>query len=181
MDDQGEPVERSEQFIECDTLLLSVGLIPENELSKAAGMSIDPKTGGPFVNDYFETDVEGLFSCGNVLHVNDVVDNVAAEGEIAAQGAYYRIMGKMPSMDSTMWLEGDETIGQIVPQRISGPRDTTLHIRVKKPMNRMILRVGDGFEKKYPYARPSEMTWVKVPKQVFHEAAGPVMVRCEEY
>lgn len=179
VDDQWNPVEGSEQFIECDTLLLSVGLIPENELSKAAGVAIDPKTGGPYVSDYFETSVDGFFSCGNVLHVNDVVDNVSLEGETAAYGAFHRIKG-LPAERPSLTIEGDDTIGQIVPQRISGLRDRTFHIRVKRPMNKFVLRVGDHFEKKLPYARPSEMIWVKVPKDVLGDVRGSVTVRCEE-
>jgi hypothetical protein len=76
-------------------------------------------------------------------------------------------------------IEADETIGQIVPHRVSAQKDTTLHIRVKRPMKMVTLRVGDGFEKKLPYARPSEMIWVTVPKEVLRVTSGPVMVRCE--
>jgi len=178
VDEQWNPVEGTGQFIECDTLLLSVGLIPENELSKAAGVAIDPKTGGPYVSDYFETSVEGFFSCGNVLHVNDVVDNVSLEGETAAYGAFHRIKG-LPAERLTLAIEGNDTIGQIVPQRISGLRDTTFYIRVKRPMKKFVLRVGDRFEKKLPYARPSEMIWVKVPKDVLGDLRGSVTLRCE--
>jgi hypothetical protein len=156
-----------------------VGLIPENELSKDAGVAMDARTGGAYVNDYFETSLQGIFSCGNVLHVNDVVDNVSTEGESAAHGAYLRVKGRMPDMTSVVLLQGDDTIGQIVPHRVSGQKDTTLHIRVKRPMAKSTLRVGEGFEKKLPFARPSEMIWVTVPKEVFRDASGPVMVRCE--
>lgn len=179
VDDQWNPVQGTEQRIDCDTLLLSVGLIPENELSKAAGMAMDSRTGGAYVNDYFETSLQGVFSCGNVLHVNDVVDNVSSEGESAAHGAYLRVKGRMPDMASLVLLQGDETIGQIVPHRVSGQNDATLHIRVKRPMGKLTLRVGAGFEKKIPFARPSEMIWVTVPKEVFRNTSGPIMVRCE--
>jgi len=76
-------------------------------------------------------------------------------------------------------IEPDETIGQVVPHHVSAQNDATLHIRVKRPMKKMTLRVGDGFEKKLPFARPSEMIWVTVPKEVFRGASGPVVVRCE--
>jgi thioredoxin reductase len=178
VDDRWNPVEGTAQRVACDTLLLSVGLIPENELSKAAGVMIDPKTGGAYVNDYFETDVEGLFSCGNVLHVNDVVDNVSLEGESAAHGAFHRIKG-IAMERSIISIEGDQTIGQIVPQRVSGLRDTVFHIRVKKPMKKLTLRLGDRFEKKYPYARPSEMICLKVPMDVFKDVHGSMMFCCE--
>jgi NADPH-dependent 2,4-dienoyl-CoA reductase/sulfur reductase-like enzyme len=180
VDDRWNPVPGTERRIDCDTLLLSVGLIPENELSKAAGVAIDQRTAGALVSDFFETTVPGVFSCGNVLHVNDVVDNVSSEGETAAHGAYLRLRGRMPDGAAMVPVEADETIGQIVPHHVSAQNDTTLHIRVKKPMKKVTLRVGDGFEKKLPFARPSEMIWAKVPKEVFQTAKGRVLVRCEE-
>jgi len=183
VDPEWKPVKGTEQFVDCDTLLLSVGLIPENELSKMAGVSIDPRTGGPFVNDFLETNVKGIFSCGNVLHVNDVVDNVSNEGEMAALGARFRITGKMPQLEKMISLEGDDTIGQIVPQTLSGDREATLYIRVKSPMDRMKLGIGDIYEKKYPYARPSEMIYMKIPKKAFsgmRPGKKSLKVLCEE-
>jgi NADPH-dependent 2,4-dienoyl-CoA reductase/sulfur reductase-like enzyme len=180
VDTQWNPIKGTEQCFDCDTLLLSVGLIPENELSKMAGVSIDSRTGGPFVNDFLETDVKGIFSCGNVLHVNDVVDNVSNEGEMAALGARFRITGKMPKLEKVINLEGDDTIGQIVPQTLSGDREVTLYIRVKSPMERMKLGIGDIYEKKYPYARPSEMIHMKIPKKVFLEM-GPQVNKLKVY
>jgi thioredoxin reductase len=115
VDAEWNPIAGTEKFIECDTLLLSVGLIPENELSKMAGVSLDPLTGGAYVNEFLETDVPGIFSCGNVLHVNDYVDEVSTEGEIAARGARHRIKGKLSDEKKLIAIEGDETIGQIVP------------------------------------------------------------------
>ena len=166
VDSSWNPTPGTEDRMECDTLLLSVGLIPENELSKMAGVSIDPRTGGPYVTEFMETNVEGIFSCGNVLHVNDLVDNVSTEGEIAAHGACYRIQGKMPEPERMIFLKSDEeTIQQIIPQQISGARETTLNIRVKKPMEKMSIGIGDYYEQKFPYARPSEMIWLKIPEK----------------
>jgi len=177
------PVAGTEKFIECDTLLLSVGLIPENELSKMAGVSLDPQTGGAYVDEFLETDVQGIFSCGNVLHVNDYVDEVSSEGEIAARGAQHRIKGKLSDEKNLIAIAGDETIGQIVPQAISGQRPVTFYIRVKHPMKKLTLRIGDIFEKKFAYARPSEMMRVRLPKKVLAEMK-PVITRltvsCEE-
>jgi thioredoxin reductase len=166
VDDRWNPVQGTEQRIDCDTLLLSVGLIPENELSRAAGVAMDSRTGGAFVNDFFETSLLGVFSCGNVLHVNDVVDNVSSEGESAARGAYLRLKGRMPDQRAMVPIEADESIGQIVPHHVSARNDATLHIRVKRPMKKVTLRVGDGFEMKLAYARPSEMIWVTVPRSL---------------
>ena len=177
------PIADTEKFIECDTLLLSVGLIPENELSKMAGVALDPQTGGAYVNEFLETDVPGIFSCGNVLHVNDYVDEVSAEGEIAARGARHRIKGKIAGEKNLIAIVGDETIGQIVPQAISGQRPVTFYIRVKRPMEKLTLRIGDIFEKKFAYARPGEMMRARLPKKLFDELKPTVTrlnVSCEE-
>ncbi|MCR5719904.1 MAG: FAD-dependent oxidoreductase [Lachnospiraceae bacterium] len=85
--DDFAPIPGTKKHYDCDTLLLSCGLIPENELSVAAGMELDPKTGGPFVNKDFETPKRGIFACGNVLHVHDLVDNVSKESVLAGEGA----------------------------------------------------------------------------------------------
>jgi len=183
VDDRWNPVQGTEQRIDCDTLLLSVGLIPENELSRVAGISIDSKTGGAYVNEHFETRLEGVFSCGNVLHVNDTVDNVSAEGHAAALGAYAHICGKRPEDKRLITLEGDGSIGQIVPQALSGGQDTTLFVRVKRPMKKMTLKVGGVFEKKYPYARPGELIRTTIPHKAFSgldSSVKTVKVTCEE-
>ena len=178
------PIAGTETFIACDTLLLSVGLIPENELTKMAGVSLDPWTAGPRVTEFLETNIQGIFSCGNVLHVNDYVDAVSTEGEIAAQGVHYRISDRMPKASNLISLDGDESIGQIVPQTISGKRPVTLYMRVKHPMQKMTLRIGDIFTKRYPYARPSEMIRVRLPEKVIAEMKPSVIrlnVSCKEY
>ena len=178
-----QPLEGTEHFIACDTLLLSVGLIPENELSKMAGVSLDPQTGGAYVNELLETDVPGIFSCGNVLHVNDYVDEVSNEGEIAARGAHNRIKGRPAGKKKKIAFVGNKAIGQIVPQAISGQRPVTLCIRVKRPMEKLTLRIGDIFEKKIPYARPSEMIQIRLPKKILSELEPSTVrlkVSCEE-
>ena len=183
VDAEWNPVAGSEKFIECDTLLLSVGLIPENELSKMAGVLLDPRTGGAVVNEFLETSVPGMFSCGNVLHVNDYVDAVSTEGEIAARGAQSRIRGKPAGTKKMIALVGSQTIGQIVPQAISGQQPVTFCIRVKRPMGRLTLRIGDIFEKKIPYARPSEMIQIRLPKKIFSDmepSTARLKVSCEE-
>ena len=183
VDAEWNPVAGTEKFIECDTLLLSVGLIPENELSKMAGVSLDPRTGGAVVNEFLETSVPGIFSCGNVLHVNDYVDEVSAEGEIAAQGSQHRIKGKLANEKNLISIVGDETIGQIVPQAISGQRSVTFNIRVKHPMEKLTLRIGDIFAKKISYARPSEMIRMRLPKKIFSDvepSATRLNISCKE-
>ena len=147
-----------------------------------AGVIIDPVTGGAFVNDLLETNIKGIFSCRNVLHVNDIADAVSYEGEIAAVGAHYHIRGKSTGPE-TVSIKSDDSIGQVVPQRVSRQRDTIISLRVKKPMNAMTLRVGDIFKKTFPYARPSEMIWIKLARKKFDELGAGVKelkVSCEE-
>lgn len=184
VDERWQPLAGTEQFIACDTLLLSVGLIPENELSKMAGVSLDPGTGGAYVDELLETSVRGIFSCGNVLHVNDYVDEVSNEGEIAARGAQSRIKGKPVGKKKKIALIGNKTIAQIVPQTISGQRSVALSIRVKRPMEKLTLRIGDIFKKRIPYARPSEMIQIRLPKKIFNEmdpSTARLKVNCEEH
>ncbi len=177
------PIAGTEKFIECDTLLLSVGLIPENELSKMAGVFLDPRTGGAVVNDFLETSLPGIFACGNVLHVNDYVDSVSTEGEIAARGALRRIRGKPTGTKKMITFVGNQAIGQIVPQAVSGKQPVTICIRVKRPMQKMTLRIGDIFTKKIPYARPSEMIRIRLPQKIFREmkpSTDRLKLSCEE-
>ena len=87
VDLEGKPIQGTEEFCKCDTLLLSVGLIPENELSKVAGVCLDDITNGPIVNESLETSIEGIFACGNVLHVHDLVDDVSKEAAYAGKNA----------------------------------------------------------------------------------------------
>ena len=183
VDTDWNPIDGTEKLIACDTLLLSVGLIPENELSKLAGVSLDPQTGGAYVNEVLETRVPGIFSCGNVLHVNDYVDEVSNQGEIAARGAFYRIKNRMPAREMRISIAGDQTVGQVVPQTISGELPVTFYIRVKRPMQKMTLRIGEIFEKKIPYARPSEMIQVRLSKKGFSQmepSTTRLKVSCED-
>ena len=87
VDDKGKPIKSTEEYYSCDTLMLSVGLIPENELSREMGVDINPVTNGPRVNESLETSVEGVFACGNVLHVHDLVDYATLEAQNAGRNA----------------------------------------------------------------------------------------------
>ncbi len=106
VDDKRRPIEGTEQVIACDTLLLSVGLLPENELSRNCGVELSPVTGGPVVNESLQTNIPGIFACGNVLHVHDLVDNVSAESSLAGANA-------------AKFLRG-ETSGRGIPVKATG-------------------------------------------------------------
>jgi hypothetical protein len=111
------------------------------------------------------------------------VDEVSNEGEIAARGATSRIKGRPVGKKRKIGLVGDKTIGQIVPQAISGQRPVRICIRVKRPMEKLRLRIGDIFERKIRYARPSEMIQIRLPKKIFSElepSTARLKVSCEE-
>jgi len=152
-----KPINGTEQMIECDTLLLSVGLIPENELSRMAGVETDPLTGGPVVDQWRETNVSGIFAGGNVVHVHDLVDDVSWEAEIsgawAARFARKEEMGK----EKRIILKPGRNIRYIVPQTISAQHDVTLYARVKDMEENVTLKGGDIFAKSLRVVKPGEM------------------------
>jgi len=151
-----KPVNGTEQMTECDTLLLSVGLIPENELSRMAGVALDPLTGGPVVNQWRETTVSGIFAGGNVVHVHDLVDNVSWEAEIA--GAWAAKFARKEEMEKEKKiLKPGRNIRYIVPQSISAQHDVTLYARVKDMEENVTLKVGDIFSESLRVVKPGEM------------------------
>jgi hypothetical protein len=121
----------------CDTLLLSVGLIQENELSKAAGVGISSATKGPLVNQFMQSEIPALFFCGNVLHVNDLVDNVSVESETAGRMAALYAAGEMPASKGAVMVESGENIRCVNPHRIERTdlrEDVRLDYRVSAPL-----------------------------------------------
>jgi thioredoxin reductase len=157
VDKDRKPINPTEQMIECDTLLFSVGLIPENELSKMAGVEIDSLTGGPVVDHWRETNVSGIFAGGNVVHVHDLVDNVSWEGEIAgARAARFARKGKLEK-EKKIILKPGRNIRYVVPQTISPQNDVTLYARVKDMEEDVELKVGNIFMQKLRVVKPGEM------------------------
>ena len=135
VDEKRQIVPGSERVIECDTLLLSVGLIPENELTRAAGIAIDPVTNGPSVNQYMQTSLASVFACGNVVHVNDLVDNVSRESEQAGRSAARFAQGALPKAREIA-CKAAAGVRYVVPQRVvlSGEdEELTLYFRVLAP------------------------------------------------
>jgi pyruvate/2-oxoglutarate dehydrogenase complex dihydrolipoamide dehydrogenase (E3) component len=116
VDENRNPIKETEQFVECDTLLLSVGLLPENELTISAGIEMDPITGGAVVDNFRQTSVPGIFSCGNVLHVHDLADNASGEGQIAGKAA--ATYAKTGSAPESYAVKGAGLVRYVVPQRI---------------------------------------------------------------
>ena len=137
----------TEEEMSCDTILLSVGLIPENELTGEVEIELDPVTRGPIVNESRETEIEGIFACGNVLHVHDLADYVTEEGEIVGKAAKEYIMGKRRYRSQSVKIIPGENIGYVVPQHIDflvpDRKKIKLFMRVKKPEERVKINLID--------------------------------------
>lgn len=161
VDKDWKPIAGTERIIECDTLLISAGLIPENELSRMAGIALDPVTGGPLVDENMETSVVGIFAGGNVVHVNDLVDNVTWEGEAAGRGAAQFAAGKETAKKTRIRLKAGDNIRYVVPQTVARGQEVTLSMRVKEPAEHVRLKVGDLRTQGMRAVKPSEM--IKVP------------------
>jgi len=171
VDERRRPVPGTEEIIPCDTLLLSVGLIPENELSQKAGVALDPATSGPYVDDGFATNIPGVFAAGNVVHVYDLVDWVTEAGLTAGTRAAMFARGccnKKPDFVSTA---AGQNVRYVVPHKIDPETLTwdtvTLQMRVAQPIEEAVqVRITDGdaviAKKRNRYARPGEMISLKL-------------------
>ena len=175
VDENRRPIKDSEEYITCDTLLLSCGLIPENELTKGAGITLDRVTGGASVNGERETEIEGIFACGNVLHVHDLVDYVSEESAIAGKAAAKYIQGKSNKKISIS-LKTDGRVRYTVPQRLTEVADTSVYFRVADVYRdaKIVVRDGDKVivSKKKQRLAPAEMEKVELTKDVIASLSG---------
>lgn len=165
VDENRKPVPATNRYIECDTLLLSVGLLPENELSKSASVIIDRVTGGAVVDQKRQTSVEGIFACGNVLHVHDLVDYVSEEAKIAGEFASDYI--KNAKNDQlNIELKAVNGVRYTVPQKITSASDVTVYFRVSDVFKNKTVTIKDGneiiYSKKKQKLAPGEMETVKI-------------------
>lgn len=175
-DEHLAPIPGTERIVPCDTLLLSVGLIPENELSVGAGVELDPRTRGAVVDQSLQTGVPGIFACGNVLHVHDLADNVTTESERAgAAAAAYALgtgAGAVPDCELTVSPAG--VAGYAQPGRITTVALTKLNFRVRRPVNAACVRIlADGeelFVGKVRAFKPSVMESFPLPAKVIQRA-----------
>lgn len=176
VDEHQAPIPGTERIVPCDTLLLSVGLIPENELSVAAGVELDPRTRGAVVDQSLQTGVPGIFACGNVLHVHDLADNVTTESEragaAAAAWALGGSTGVTPSCELTVSPAG--IAGYALPGRITAVALTKLNFRVRRPVDAARVRIlangEDLFAGKVRPFKPSVMESFPVPAKVIQRA-----------
>ena len=164
VDENKKPIKETEQYIECDTLLLSVGLLPENELTRKAGIEMNPITNGPKVNQYMQTSAESVFACGNVVHVNDLVDNVSTESMKAGKYAAQYAMGTLPCEQKKVENISGENVRYLCPHSLSVAEENekvTLYFRVLHPELGATIRVKSGDEiiatKKRQRVNPGEM------------------------
>jgi len=187
VDDKWNYIPGTEEIIPCDTLLLSVGLIPENELSRQAGVLIDPVTAGPFVDDGFQTNIPGIYSAGNVVHVYDLVDWVTEAGLIAGRSAA-RLVQDGPQPDArTIPVKAGENVRYVVPHTLNPDHladgEIRIQMRVRQPIEAPVwveVRNGDNLlhRKGEPYARPGEMVTIPLKPALLDEvkAAGELTV-----
>lgn len=178
VDEHLAPIPGTERVVPCDTLLLSVGLIPENELSVGAGVELDPRTRGAVVDQSLQTGVPGIFACGNVLHVHDLADNVTTESERAgAAAAAYALGGSAdlktgPGCQLTVSPAG--IAGYALPGRITDVALTKLNFRVHRPVDAARVRILAGDEELFagkvrPF-KPSAMESFPLPAKVIQRA-----------
>ncbi len=180
VDEHLAPIPGTERIVPCDTLLLSVGLIPENELSVAAGVELDPRTRGAVVDQCLQTDVPGIFACGNVLHVHDLADNVTTESERAGAAAAASALGAVDTAAGVADAGCELTVspagiaGYALPGRITTVALTKLNFRVRRPVDAARVRILAGDEelsagKVRPF-KPSVMESFPLPAKVIQRA-----------
>jgi thioredoxin reductase len=172
----------TEKSFNVDTLILSIGLIPNNSLLNSISCSMS-RTKGAVVNDHFETDIDGIFSCGNVLHVHDLVDNVVSEAREAGKGAAYYIQGKLPRDKDAIVCNPGDGIGYVVPQKIDlkeAEDNILFKFRVRKPSKNVYIQYefnGDIIKKVFkPVIIPSEMEIEQLPKNLLKTNQGTINV-----
>lgn len=168
VDENGQTIKGTEKEYKCDTLILSVGLIPENELSIKAGVELDERTKGPVVDENLQTSVQGIYAAGNVLHVHDLVDFVSNEGEKLAESAA-RYIREEKEKESNISIKPDKTINNVVPQRISGENDVEISLRVSRPSRDGAIEIRQGEKvikvKNLKKLNPAEMIHITLKKE----------------
>lgn len=183
VDENLSPISGTERVVECDMLLLAVGLIPENEISAAAGVELNPRTGGPLVDDRLESSLPGVFACGNALHVHDLVDNVTLEAERAGHFAAAFALGR-----SVLRAEGtpreiicEAPIGYTVPSRLVADDAARIFFRVRRPVENVCLELFSDkglISRGKPRAfKPSVMESVKVTAEQLKNVGPKIYLR----
>lgn len=183
VDEKSVPIKGTEIEFDCDTLLLSVGLIPENELSKEAGVPIDNRTNGPIVYENMETLIPGIFACGNVLHVHDLADNASIE---ASRAGYFAAKYVSSGIEEESYLEiqNGDLVSYTIPQRVrmvNVEDKLNIFFRVRKVMKEKYIYVTSGnillLKLKRLHLAPGEMESIQIPKEKLKGLVEPIIVR----
>jgi NADPH-dependent 2,4-dienoyl-CoA reductase/sulfur reductase-like enzyme len=184
VDENKRPIKETEKFYECDTLLLSVGLIPENELTNDVELEMSKITKGPVVNQYMQTSQSNIFACGNVVHVNDLVDNVSVESEVAGRNAARYAMGKMVEDAKSVETISGENVRYVCPQNLvideNSKEESKLFFRVLSPAKNVTLEAISGdkvlFSRKALHVGPGEIEYVKIKAEDLKNIKESVIV-----
>lgn len=184
VDENRQPVPGTEMVFDCDTVLLSVGLIPENELSRSAGIEIDPRTNGPVVYENMETSIPGIFACGNVVHVHDLVDFVTAESMRAGEAAARFVQSTSAAAIADLQTHPGTGVGYVVPQKVrrqNAQEGCSLFFRVRAIYRDAVIEVRDAARQeiaKFPreHLAPGEMENVRIPRVLLDRAHGDLTV-----
>ncbi len=187
VDSQMTPIKSTKRDISCDTLLLSVGLIPENELSKMADVAMDPITGGPVVDEAMETSVSGIFACGNVAHVHDLVDDVSKAGETAGKGAAEHISDKIKKRKVPVIVKGGRNIRYVVPQIIRNEdfdKRITFYLRVNDVEEdvKLVLLSGEKllYKRKENVVKPPEMVRLTLLSKFLENVGNELTIEAQK-
>lgn len=187
VDEKSKPIPGTEEHIPCDTLLLSVGLIPENELSKAVGVELSPVTNGPTVNESLETSIPGVFACGNVLHVHDLVDYVSEEAQQAGKHAAAYVQGQRDVQGREIPLKPQGAARYTVPVSLCPQRmgeQLVVRFRVGRNIRGGVVKVFAGdkllYQRKRPVMAPGEMEQVVFQKAWFTGGEAEIRLVAEE-
>ena len=184
VDENRNPIPGSEMYFDVDTLLLSVGLIPENSLAEEAGIDMDMSTRGPIVDENYMTSVPGIFACGNGLHVHDLADFVTKQAGEAALGALRYLNGSGGDYSS---VKAGNLIGYVVPAKLHKenlPKTVTLYFRVRKPLTNVTIEISKGDKVirsiHKDHLIPSEMEQVIIANTMLEDAEGDLLVQIKE-
>lgn len=184
VDERRQPIEETKRYIPCDTLLLSVGLIPENELTRGCGIPMDPITNGALVDDICQTQIPGIFACGNVLQVHDLVDYVSEEAERAGIGAAELILNGAANGEAVPTKPGNG-VRYVIPQNVRKVgKDVSVFLRVTQPFGKVKFTVTAGDQvlatAKRLKAAPGEMEKINIKAEMLENVTEPIVVALEE-
>ena len=186
VDEQRRPIPGTEMVFECDTLLLSVGLIPENELTRQAGICMDTRTGGAVVYENMETSVPGIFACGNVVHVHDLVDYVSAESERAGAAAAAYVQAARRADGAVLEVKNGTGVSYTVPQHVrAGAHRAEVFFRVNRVLgaSRIVVQDAAGVQiAQYRRERmaPGEMEHIVLPAALLQKAQSALTLHAQE-